>query len=380
MDRVTIEAVNLEFAYELKPVLRDVSLRVEPGELYTVLGPSGSGKSTLLRLLAGLERPSRGNLRINDVEVRDNPPAGRAVGMVFQNFALWPHMSVFDNVAFALDERRMPEDEVRQRVEAMLELLEIAHKRDARPEHLSLGQQQRVALARALVTEPRMLLLDDPFSNLESELRIQMRRDLRRLQRRLGITTILVTHDQDDALAISDRVALLADGIIQQVGTPAAIYDFPATIAVARFVGVTNFLAGYLRRLDESTIEFDSPFIGRHVWPATRQAKADGPAVLSVRPHALRIMPIDSFRDGRYAWLEGRLLASEFLGESVRYQVEVGGIQLSVNQPHFTGAPVSPYGTPVIVGFEPAQARLFADPGADLLPVEFAPVSSVTSA
>lgn len=375
MDRVTIEALNLEFAYDTRPVLKDVSLCVEAGELFTVLGPSGSGKSTLLRLLAGLERPSRGSLQINGVEVRDNPPAGRAVGMVFQSFALWPHMSVFDNVAFALDERAVRPAEALTRVETMLELLEIEHKRDARPDQLSLGQQQRVALARALVTEPRMLLLDDPFSNLEAELRLQMRRDLRRLQRRLGITTILVTHDQDDALSISDRVALLADGVIQQVGTPAAIYDFPATIAVARFVGVTNFLPGRLRRLDEYSIEFDSPYIGCHVWPATRQAKQDGPVVLSVRPHALRIQPIDSFRDGRYAWLEGCIRASEFLGESVRYQVEVGGIMLSVNQPHFTGAPVSPYGTAVLVGFEPAQARLFADPGAELLPIEFAPVT-----
>ncbi len=380
MDRVTIEALNLAFAYDAKPVLRNVSLRVEAGELFTVLGPSGSGKTTLLRLLAGLERASQGSLKINGIEVQDNPPAGRAVGMVFQNFALWPHMSVFDNVAFALDERAGQAGKIKERVEAMLDLLEIAHKRDARPDHLSLGQQQRVALARALVTEPRMLLLDDPFSNLESELRLQMRRDLRRLQRRLGITTILVTHDQDDALSISDRVALLADGVVQQIGTPAAIYDFPATVAVARFVGVTNFLAGQLRRIDSSTIEFDSPYIGRHVWPATRQAKTDGPVVLSVRPHALRIQPVDSFRDGRYAWLEGRIQTSEFLGESVRYQVEVGGIMLSVNQPHFTGAQVLPYGTAILVGFEPSQARLFADPGADLLPVEFAPVSPVTSA
>ena len=364
MDRVTIEARQLDFAYGRKPVLRDIGLRVEAGELFAVLGPSGSGKTTLLRLLAGLERPSAGSIRINSADVFDIPPAERNVGMVFQNFSLWPHMSVFENVAFGVAERQIKGEALKRRVENVLQLLDIAQTRDVRPDCLSGGQQQRVALARALVTEPRLLLLDDPFSNIEYELRVQMRRDLRLLQRRLGITTILVTHDQDDALSIADRVAVVANGTIQQVGTPAAIYDFPNSVDVARFVGVTNFLPGLLRHLDDHCVEFYSADIGRHRWTASRELPPEGAAVLSIRPHALRIAPLDSFRDGRYSWLEGTIRASEFLGEAVRYQVEIGDVRLSVNQAHYSGAAVTPFGTAVLVGFDPAQARLFPAPAA----------------
>ncbi len=372
MNPVTIEARQLAFAYDDKPVLRDINFSIAAGELFTILGPSGSGKSTLLRLLAGLDRPSTGSLLLNGVPIGDTLPAIRTVGMVFQHFALWPHMDVFANVAFALDEARMAATEIRQRVEAILKLLEIEHKRDARPDQLSIGQQQRVALARALVIEPSVLLLDDPFSNLEPELRLQMRQDLRRLQRRLGITTILVTHDQDDALSISDRVAMLADGLIQQVGTPAAIYDFPATVTVARFVGVTNFLPGHLHRLDEFSLRFDSPHIGSHAWTSPRPVREEGQSLLCIRPHALKIQPVDSFRDGRYIWLEGHIHSSEFQGESLRYHVEVGGILLCIKQAHFTGCPAIPVGTPVLAGFDPCQARIYPHPGGDFPAIGFA--------
>ena len=362
MNRVTIEARNIDFSYGDLPVLHDVSLRVEAGELFAVLGASGSGKTTLLRLLAGLEQASAGSIRVNNSDVLDIPPAQRNVGMVFQNFMLWPHMSVFENVAFGVAERGISGAELNARVEKMLDLLDIGQTRNVRPDCLSGGQQQRVALARALVTEPRVLLLDDPFSNLEAELRLQMRRDLRLLQRRLGITTILVTHDQDDALSIADRVAVVANGVIQQVGTPAAIYDFPNSIDVARFVGVTNFLPGTVSYPDELSTEFYSADIGLHRWPVLRQVPPAGPAVLSVRPHVLRIAPLDSFRDGKYSWLEGKIIASEFLGEVVRYQVEIGSVCLSVNQSHYCASPITPYGTRVLVGFDPLQARLFAAP------------------
>lgn len=363
MEPVTIEAQQLAFSYDEKPVLREINLSIAAGELFTILGPSGAGKSTLLRLLAGLDQPRAGSLRINGVAAGEQQAANQTVGMVFQHFALWPHMTVFSNVAFALDERRLSAAALRERVEAMLRQLDIEHKQHAHPDQLSTGQQQRVALARALVTAPRILLLDDPFSNLESELRLQMRQDLRQLQRRLGITTVLVTHDQDDAFSISDRVAVLADGIIQQVGTPAAIYDFPASIAVARFIGATNFIPGHLRRVDEYALRFDSPDIGTCTWSAARPVREEGEVVLCIRPHALRIQPVDSFRDGRYIWLEGQIQGSEFQGESIRYQVAVGNILLSIKQAHFTGNPSIPNGTPVLAGFDPCQARLFANPG-----------------
>jgi len=359
MNRVTIEVRKLDFSYDAKPVLRDINLSIEAGEMFAVLGPSGSGKTTLLRLLAGLERPSAGSIRINRSDVFDIPPAQRNVGMVFQNFSLWPHMSVFDNVAFGVVERHLGGAALATQVAGILELLDIAETRDIRPDCLSVGQQQRVALARALVTEPRLLLLDDPFSNLEYELRVQMRHDLRSLQRRLGITTILVTHDQQDALSIADRVAVVAHGMIRQVGTPAAIYDFPNSIDVARSVGVSNFVPGTLKYIENQLIEFSSPDVGSLRWPSGRDAPPEGPSVLSIRPHALHLAPIDGFRDGRYLWLEGRIRTSEFLGEVVRYQVDVGALTISVNQAHFTCSPVTPSGTAVLVGFDPSRARLF---------------------
>ncbi len=362
MDRTSIEIRKLDFSYGGKAVLRGVNLDIDPGELFAVLSPSGSGKTTLLRLLAGLEQPAAGAILFNGKDVRDIVPARRPVGVVFQDFALWPHMSVFDNVAFGVVEQGGRGEAPGGRVGRVLDLLDIAETRDFRPDRLSVGQQQRVALARALVTEPRVLLLDDPFSNLEYELRVQMRRDLCLLQRRLGITVILVTHHQEDALSISDRLAVVARGTVLQVGTPAAVVDFPASVEVARFVGVSNLVPGTVRRLDGQTIEFSSPDIGYHRWPLLQETLVDGTSVLSIRPHALHIAPIDTFRDGRYLWLEGRIRSSEFLGDVVRYQVDVGAVCLSVNQAHYTCSPVQPHGTPVLVGFDPSRARLFAAP------------------
>lgn len=358
MNNVRIEADNIAFSYGVPRVLREVNLSIEAGELFAVVGHSGSGKTTLLRVLAGLEQPSTGSIRINGIDVNDIPITRRNVGMVFQNFALWPHMTVSENVAFGLSSSAAATEPVEARVEQLLTILDIAETRNTRPAYLSTGQQQRVALARALVTEPRLLLLDDPFSNLEHGLREQMRHDLRTLQRKLGITTILVTHDLEDALSIADRLAVLANGTIRQIGTPTAVYDFPNSIEVARFVGVENFISGSLRHLDSQIIEFASPDIGTLRWPM-RERPPEGPAVLSIRPHALHLCPIDSFRDGRYSWVEGNVVASEFLGEVVRYRVAIGSSELSVKQPHFLGSPATPTGTAVLIGFDPSRARIF---------------------
>lgn len=361
MSRVSIEARNIEFAYGAKAVLRDVNFRIEAGELFAILGPSGSGKTTLLRLLAGLETPCAGYIRNNKVDVIDIAPAQRSVGMVFQNFSLWPHMTVFENVAFGIVERHVRGTERDLRVDKMLDLLNISSTRDCRPDVLSVGEQQRVALARALVTEPGLLLLDDPFSNLEYELRVQMRHDLRLLQRRLGITTVFVTHDREDAMSIADRVAVVANGTLQQIGTPEVLYDFPRSIDVARFVGVTNFIPGVITQIDDQRIEFASKDIGNHPWPILREQPAPGNAVLGIRPHALHIAPIDSFRDGRYVWFTGVIKTSEFLGEMVRYQIDVGELCISVNQAHFAGSTMTPSATQVLVGFDPVRARVFCD-------------------
>lgn len=358
MNSLRIDVDNIVFSYGVAPLLRQVSFSVEAGELFAVLGPSGSGKTTLLRVIAGLAQPSSGCIRTGGAAVDTALSPGRNVGMVFQSLSLWPHMTVFENVAFGIA-GPSSERETEQRVTNLLDMLDIADTRDARPDCLSGGQRQRVALARALVSEPRLLLLDDPFANVEHELRVQMRHDLRVVQRRLGITTILVTHDLEDALSIADRVAVVVHGVIEQIGSPAAIYDFPGSPAVARFVGVENFIPGVVAHVENQTVEFSSPDIGKLRWSVARDRPAEGPSLLSLRPHALHIHPADTFRDGRYSWFEGEIVTSEFLGEVVRYQVAVGGILVSVKQLHFLGTPPTPSGTPVLVGFDPTHARVF---------------------
>lgn len=358
MKHVRIEADNIAFSYGEPRVLRNICLSIEAGELFAVVGPSGSGKTTLLRVIAGLEQPSTGRILINGTSVNDIPAMQRHVGMVFQRFALWPHMTAFENIAFGVSPATLGGESMTERVERLLATLDIREVRDVRPGCLSTGQQQRVALARALVTEPGLLLLDDPFSNLEQGLRAQMRHDLRMLQRKLGITTILVTHDLEDALSIADRMAVVVHGTIRQIGSPTTVYDFPNSMEVARFVGVENFISGSLRHLDSLQVEFHSPDIGRLRW-STRDRPSEGNAVLSVRPHALHICPIDSFRDGRYSWIEGAVLSSEFLGEVVCYRIAVGSTELSVKHPHFLGTLATPPGTPVLVGFDPLHARIF---------------------
>ncbi|MBI3024101.1 MAG: ABC transporter ATP-binding protein, partial [Candidatus Tectomicrobia bacterium] len=245
---VAIEGVNL--AYGPVRVLKDVSLEIRPGEFFAFLGPSGSGKTTLLRLIAGFGRAQSGRVLIGGRDVTQVPPWRRNVGMVFQNYALWPHMSVRRNVAFGLEERRLPRAEVARRAEAALALVGLADYGDRRPSQLSGGQQQRVALARTIVIEPEVLLLDEPLSNLDARLRVQMRAELRELQRKLGTTAIYVTHDQEEANTVADRIAVLDQGVIQQVGTPIELYDRPANRFVAHFLGTANLIEGEILRED----------------------------------------------------------------------------------------------------------------------------------
>ena len=239
---IDIESVSL--AYGKTVVLRDVSLSIAPGEFFALLGPSGSGKSTLLRLLAGFNRANAGRVRIGGVDVVELAPWKRDVGMVFQNYALWPHLTVAENVAFGLEERRWPRERIRERVREMLEWVSLVGYDDRRPGQLSGGQQQRVAIARTLAIGPRVLLLDEPLSNLDAKLRASTGLELKRLQRRLGITTVFVTHDQQEAMTVADRLAVLDQGVIQQVGTPRELYDAPVNRFGAECVGSINLYAG----------------------------------------------------------------------------------------------------------------------------------------
>jgi putative spermidine/putrescine transport system ATP-binding protein len=223
-----------------KNVLDDFALEVRGGEFVTFLGPSGCGKSTALNLLAGLLAPSAGEIWLEDQRIDGLPPERRGFGMVFQSYALFPHLTVFDNVAFGLDVRRLPRAEVARRVDRMLALVRLDGLDTRHPTQLSGGQQQRVAIARALVIEPRLLLLDEPLSNLDAKLRLEMRAEIKRLHADLGLTSIYVTHDQAEALSLSDRVVVMREGRMMQVGTPAEIYDRPANLFVADFVGYRN--------------------------------------------------------------------------------------------------------------------------------------------
>ena len=227
-----------------RTVVEDLELEVRVGELTCLLGPSGCGKTTTLRMIGGFLHPDSGRILIDGQDVSGLPPERRPTAMVFQNYALWPHMTVFKNVAFGLRLRKLPKQEIQERVERMLELVGLTHHVQSYPARISGGEQQRVALARALVLEPKVLLLDEPLSNLDAKLRLRVREDIREIQQRIGITTVFVTHDQDEALSISDRVAVMSDGKVEQYADARALYREPETTFVANFVGTMNFYRG----------------------------------------------------------------------------------------------------------------------------------------
>lgn len=253
MVRVKLENVCKKFGNVV--AADNVCLDIFEGEFFTILGPSGCGKTTTLRIIAGLERVDSGKVLFDDVDVTNIPPYLRNTGMVFQNYALWPHMTVFDNVAFGLKIRKVSRDEIRRRVKEVLELVKLSGLENRYPHQLSGGQQQRVALARALVIEPKVLLLDEPLSNLDAKLRVEMRSELKSLQRKLKITTIYVTHDQDEALTLSDRVAIMNNGRILQVSTPIDIYNKPRDLFVASFIGKCTILTGVVQNRSDGYLE-----------------------------------------------------------------------------------------------------------------------------
>ena len=302
---VRLRGIRKSFAAH--PVLRDCDLDVMKGEVMTLLGPSGCGKTTLLRTVAGFVVPDAGSVAIGDRDVTLTPPNRRPVGMVFQHYALFPHMTVLGNVAYGLSVRRRGRAETERRARAALELVELSGLADRWPLQLSGGQQQRVALARVLVLEPEVLLLDEPFGALDAKLRQSMQVDLRRLVRRVGITTVFVTHDQDEALTLSDRIAVMRGGVFEQVGTPLEIYDRPASAYVADFVGSSNLFTGEVAGGRVS--------IGPGTWVSTDRT---GPVTVVVRPEHLALRS-----DEGPGW-PGTLSFVRHAGATTEYQVDVG--------------------------------------------------------
>ena len=360
LNPIALECRHISLSYGSNEVLKDINLHIEPGEFFALLGPSGSGKSTLLRLIAGFNRHQRGELLVGGQDITSVPPHARNIGMVFQNYALWPHMSVYDNVAFGLVERRESRDTIKRKVGEVLELVGLSAYAQRRPGQLSGGQQQRVALARTVVIEPKLLLLDEPLSNLDKQLRVQMREELKNLQRKLGLTTIFVTHDQEEAMTTADRMAVLDNGILQQVGSAAGLYDYPANRFVAGFVGTANVLEGEIKQATGQMLDFHVPGLGTLNLPAPQQVPNIGRAALSFRPHQVQMALQTTQRsdaDVSRVWLDGLIESAEFLGESSRYRVRVGDLAVVADQPHYAGVAMHTTGTAVRLGIEPTQIR-----------------------
>jgi len=300
-----------------------ISLGIEPGELFFLLGPSGCGKTSLLRMIAGFIDPTSGSIQFGSgggwSDVTHVPPEQRNTGMVFQSYALWPHMSVRENVAFGLDVRKIVGNDRKLRVDEALAAVQMMEYADRKPNQLSGGQQQRIALARAIVVRPSVLLLDEPLSNLDAKLRIELRSEIRRLCKRFGMTTVYVTHDQKEALSMADRIAILRAGKVVQVGTPESLYRSPATRFVASFLGETNFVKGSVVTSEggEATIN-----CGAFSLRSSAAAKVGDEVVVSVRPEAI------GFREG--GALNGRVSERTYLGEAMQYRVEIGSEVLTV--------------------------------------------------
>jgi spermidine/putrescine transport system ATP-binding protein len=342
---------------EVITAVRTLDLAIDEGEFFSLLGPSGCGKTTTLRMIAGFEEPTRGEIRLHGSDVTGIPPNRRDVNMVFQSYALFPHMSVFENVAFGLRRRNVPKGEITRRVTEMLEIVDLAGRGQRRPRELSGGQQQRVALARALVNRPRALLLDEPLGALDLKLRQMMQVELKRIQREVGITFVYVTHDQGEALTMSDRIAVMNDGRIEHLGTPREIYEHPRTRFVAGFIGTSNLLTGTVSRVEGGRAIIDVSAEERIIAPVAAGGAAAGSRLeLTVRPEKIEISmtrPAD-----RGCVLRGTVTEVVYLGTSTNFSVTTTtGADIVVFQQNSAAADdVAARGDSVWLSWQPAHS------------------------
>jgi spermidine/putrescine transport system ATP-binding protein len=305
---------------EVITAVRWLDLAIREGEFFSLLGPSGCGKTTTMRMIAGFEEPTKGSIRLHGADVTGIPPNKRDVNMVFQSYALFPHMSVFENVAFGLRRKKAGKSEVTKRVTEMLDIVDLGGRGERRPRELSGGQQQRVALARALVNRPRALLLDEPLGALDLKLRQAMQMELKRIQREVGITFVYVTHDQGEALTMSDRIGVMNDGEIEHLGTPREIYEHPKTRFVAGFIGTSNLLTGTATRVEGDCAVIDVSPEERIVVPVTGQDRAAGaPIQLTVRPEKIEISAARPAGFG--CVLRGTVTDVSYLGTSTNFSI-----------------------------------------------------------
>ncbi len=357
---------NVSKAFDDKTVLNSLDLDILDGEFITLLGPSGCGKTTLLRLIAGFEQPDTGAVVLSGHNITQAAPEHRPLNTVFQNYALFPHMSVYDNVAYGLKMEKRPKDEIRQRVDDVLAMVQLQDFARRKPHQLSGGQQQRVAIARAVVKRPQLLLLDEPLSALDYKLRRTMQVELKRLQRELGITFVFVTHDQEEALSMSDRVVVLKDGAIQQLGTPREIYERPANLFTARFVGETNLFPGYLTSVEETGITLNILGLSRTLQkPGFTLRKGEQVNVL-LRPEDIRVLAPEDERG-----LAGRIVERNYKGSTLDSVIHLeDGTEVLTSEFFDEDDPTFDYklGEPVRVSW--------VDGWEWLLPVELEPVNS----
>lgn len=336
MEAITVESVVKSFGNVR--ALDGISLKVQAGELFFLLGASGCGKTTLLRCIAGLETPNSGAIFFGRRDVTKMPPHKREAAMVFQSYALWPHLTVGQNIAFGLEERKVPKPEIKRRVEEALEMVQLPGFGDRGIDQMSGGQQQRVSLARALVVKPKCLLLDEPLSNLDAQLRVEMRREIRRIVKENGLTGVYVTHDQEEALAMADRMAILTRGKIGQIGAPEEIYRTPLSAYVANFIGETNLIHGEaLETRDGFTIAMTAAgaLIG-HVTDPDWSPAAGEPVRISVRPEAWQLHKAQGDNP-----ITGTIRERAYLGQRIQYWIETaaGRQQVVEMNPHLIHEP-----------------------------------------
>ncbi|MBR2822066.1 MAG: ABC transporter ATP-binding protein [Clostridia bacterium] len=329
--------------------VNNVDLTIEPGSFVTLLGPSGCGKTTTLRMIAGFESPDEGEIYLGGEPINALTPNKRDTAMVFQSYALFPHYNVFDNVAYGLKLRKVPKDEIKQRVERILKLVELSGMEQRMTNQLSGGQQQRVALARALVVEPGVLLFDEPLSNLDAKLRVQMRTEIRRIQQTLGITAVYVTHDQSEAMAISDNVILMKSGVIAQMGSPMEIYYRPNSEFVADFIGECNFLHGKVAGNESTGAIVDLP-AGKVAVRTEQRRKVGEACEIVLRPEAVQI--------GDEGLLPCRVELSCFMGSYQNYHVRVGDELVKITDNCPVNKKIFSVGDEARISFDPACAHL----------------------
>lgn len=326
---VKVELKNVTKRFDTVIAADDVNLTINDGEFFTFLGPSGCGKTTTMRLIAGLEQPTMGQIYYDDKDVTQLASYKRNTGMVFQNYALWPHMKVAENVAYGLEVRKIPKDEITRRVDDVLELVGLTGMGDRFPNQLSGGQQQRVALARVLVIEPKILLLDEPLSNLDAKLRVEMREEIKDIQRKLGITTIYVTHDQEEAMAVSDRIAIQNYGKIMQVGTPQVIYNNPDNLFIATFIGKGALLEG--------TVTEKNHLIAVDIGETILEGVNTGNQPIDTGDHAACVLRPETFHlkepDEPYNTLDGVIEWCAFVGAVSEVKIMIGEESLMIDAP-----------------------------------------------